>query len=221
MEFSRSRRFDGTAHFNTLSLWAGFRQGSGLRRPLERGSAVKKYIRRRYPEPIPPIGEPPKPRCQQCDSPYTGIRNYVEGPCDCGCGMQLCDDSFHDPTVCGPCGVRKAMNGQIVWPTKEEIAGMEIDRLRSETHKASDAVVRWHGMIGHTPNKSESAEKVYLHYRDVLEQMINELAERAQTWLRRYQESLDDLSKQVARAEEAEAERDDLKEAFIQMERRP
>lgn len=117
------------------------------------------------------------------------------------------------------------MNGQIAWPTKEEIQAMPIDRLCSETHKASDAVVRWHGMC-HGRGPDDSATKVYLHYRDVLEQMIDELAarrerdapiamleaeayiteteQRAKNWERLYLESLKDLSEQAGRAEKAE-----------------
>ena len=66
------------------------------------------------------------------------------------------------------------MNRQVhlAWST------YEIERLRSETHKAVDACIRWRGLIG-SP-KSEGAEQVYLRYRDTAERMIDELANRAE-----------------------------------------
>lgn len=74
--------------------------------------------------------------------------------------------------------------GNIAWPTKEEIRAMSTERLLSETHKAIDATIRWHGMVrschgcsGHP--KNEGAEKVYLHYREVVDQMLDALAEQA------------------------------------------
>lgn len=50
----------------------------------------------------------------------------------------------------------------------------QIEDLRNEIHKASDCVVRWHGMIGN-PKRVE-CEKTYLYYRSVLENLVDKLA---------------------------------------------